>query len=436
MLQHDIRQRLFHEHLELLPQMNEIYELELAFAETQALDEKALVHRGAYFASVKGVATNHFRLCAGESMHLPAGTAIKRRQFFERNQFRTGYATHGLFPYRGKFHPQMVKGILNAMSLKPGECVLDPMMGSGTTLVEAAVMGIDAKGFDVSPFCAFMASTKIDGLRVALEPLDRAVRESESLFRFFGEIAKGKIGLQGTEGGYRPHDRPHDMAAEWFAPEVWGLLLLAYLDSVGFAERSSRQKPNVQFRGILEKYAAVTRRIQNGMAALDLVTGHAQAQRGDARCLPLAASSIDGILFSPPYSFAVDYVENDAPHLRLMGANLDELRERMVGLRGRSLREKFDAYIKDMQQVLTECVRVLRPGRCCAIVIGTNRNQLGKVFDQDPAEVEGLDLQMIRLAEAVGLNFVRRFERRIVGLANTMRDEDILLLRKECSRSS
>ncbi len=217
---------------------------------------------------------------------------------------------------------------------------------------------------------------------------------------------------------------------------VPGETRLAYLDSVGFAERSSRQKPNVQFRGILEKYAAVTRRIQNGMAALDLVTGHAQAQRGDARCLPLAASSIDGILFSPPYSFAVDYVENDAPHLRLMGANLDELRERMVGLRGRSLREKFDAYIKDMQQVLTECVRVLRPGRCCAIVIGTNRNQLGKVFDQDPAEVEGLDLQMIRLAEAVGLNFVRRFERRIVGLANTMRDEDILLLRKECSRSS
>ncbi|HTF42428.1 MAG TPA: hypothetical protein VK641_00950 [Terriglobales bacterium] len=435
MLQHDIRQRLFHGHLELLPQMNEIYELELAFAESQALSEKALVHHGAYFASVKGVATNHFRLCAGESMHLPDGTAIKRRQFFERNQFRTGYATHGLFPYRGKFHPQMVKGILNAMGLRPGECVLDPMMGSGTTLVEAAVMGIDAKGFDVSPFCQFMASTKIDGLRVALEPLDRAVRESGLLFRFFGDVAGAKIKLLGTADGYRPDILPQGMAAEWFAPKVWGILLLAYLDSVGFAERSSRQKPNVQFRGILEKYAAVARRIQQGLAALDIATGHAQAQQGDARCLPLAASSIDGILFSPPYSFAVDYVENDAPHLRLLGANLDELRGRMVGLRGQSLREKFEGYIKDMQQVLAECARVLRPGRCCAIVIGTNRNQLGEVFDQDPAEVEGLDLQMIRLAEAVGLKFTRRFERRIVGLANTMRDEDILLLQKVSDES-
>lgn len=366
---------------------------------------------------------------------MPDGTAIKRRQFFERNQFRTGYATHGLFPYRGKFHPQMVKGILNAMSLKPGECVLDPMMGSGTTLVEAAVMGIDAKGFDVSPFCAFMATTKIEGLRVALDPLDRAVRESELLFRFFGDIAEGKIELLGKADGYRPVERPGNLAEEWFVPEVWGLLLLAYLDSVGFAERSSRQKPNVQFRGILEKYAVVARRIQAGLAILDIVTGHAEAQLGDARSLPLPASSIDGILFSPPYSFAVDYLQNDEPHLRLLGANLDELRERMVGLRGQSLREKFDAYIKDMQQVLAECARVLRPGRCCAIVIGTNRNQLSKVLDQNPEEVEGLDLQMIRLAKNVGLKLARRFERRIVGLANTMRDEDILLLQKEPDRS-
>ncbi len=47
-----------------------------------------------------------------------------------------------------------------------------------------------------------------------------------------------------------------------------------------------------------------------------------------------------------------------------------------------------------------------------------------------PSEVEGLDELMIRLNAAVGLNFVRRFERRIVGLANTMRNEDVLLFTK------
>ncbi len=431
MIQNDLRQRLFHGHLELLPQLNEIYELELAFAESQLLDDQALVNRGAYFAAVSGVPTNHFRLCAGESLHLPDGTARKRRQFFERNQFRTGYATHGLFPYRGKFHPQMVKGILNVMGLRPGETVLDPMMGSGTTLVEATLMGIDSVGFDASPFCQFMAAAKLDGFEVPVDSLDKAVCESESLFRFFGGIPVGKVPLRAAAERHRPIQQPSAFAPEWFEPRVWSLLLLAYLDSVGFAERSSRQAPNIQFRGILERYAAVTRKLQERRAPLKLAVGRAKAEQGDARSLPLPNSSIDGILFSPPYSFAVDYVENDAPHLRMLGADLDDLREQIVGLRGRTLRQKFDTYVEDMTLVLNECARVLRSQRCCAIVIGTNSNQLGKLFGQDPEQVDGLDEVMIRLAETMGMTFVRRFERRIVGLANTMRDEDILLFRKQ-----
>ena len=92
--------------------------------ESQLLDEADLVKRAAYFASVGDQQTYHFRICAGESLHLPDGTAGKRRQFFERNQFRTGYATHGLFPYRGKFHPQMIKGILNTMGMGPKSAFL------------------------------------------------------------------------------------------------------------------------------------------------------------------------------------------------------------------------------------------------------------------------------------------------------------------------
>lgn len=431
MLQDNIRQRLFHGHLELLPQMNEIYELELAFAESQLLDDAALVHRGAYFAAVNGATTNHFGLCVGEALHLPEGTARRRRRFFERNQFRTGYATHGLFPYRGKFHPQMVKGIINAMGIQPGDRVLDPMMGSGTTLVEGALMGVDTVGFDVSPFCQFMATAKLDGFAVALEPLDRALRESDALFRFFGEVAAGKVPLDSAVHRYRPCEKPVGFPAEWFDSRVWGLLLLAYLDSVGFAERSSRQAPNIQFRGILERYAFATRKFQNGLRELSLSVGHGEANEGDARHLPLPDASIDGILFSPPYSFAVDYVANDAPHLRLIGARPDDLRERMVGLRGHTLRDKFDIYVDDMKSVLSECARVLRARRCCSIVIGTNRNQLGKLFRKESDQVKGLDDMMIRFAEFAGMNFVRRFERRIVGLANTMREEDILLFRKQ-----
>ena len=317
------------------------------------------------------------------------------------------------------------------MGLRPGDLVLDPMMGSGTTLVEAAIMGIDAVGFDVSPFCQFMTSTKLDSLTVSMEWSEGAVTESALLFRFFKELSAGKVQIHDCEHHYYPTETPQGFPSEWFEQKVWNMLLLAYFDSVGFAERSSKQTPEFQFHGILERYVAVTRKFQNRMAALGLTMGKATAYQGDARSIPLPDSSVDGILFSPPYSFAVDYVENDASHLRLLGANLDDLRARMIGLRGISFRQKYDSYVTDVQKVLTECDRVLRSGRFCAIVIGTNRNQLSKALGITPDKVDGLDDLMIRLANSIGMNLVHRFERRIVGLANTMREEDILLFLKQ-----
>lgn len=111
---------------------------------------------------------------------------------------------------------------------------------------------------------------------------------------------------------------------------------------------------------------------QEGRAALQLAAERAKAEQGAARSLPLPNSSIDGTLFSPRYSFAVDYVENDASHLRMLAVDLDGLRERIVGLRGRTLRQMFVTYVEDMKLVLAECARVLRPQRSCAIVIGTS----------------------------------------------------------------
>jgi tRNA (guanine10-N2)-dimethyltransferase len=53
----------------------------------------------------------------------------------------------------------MVRGILNVVGVGPGKSMLDPMMGSGTVLIEAALLGADSVGFDISPFCAFMTET-------------------------------------------------------------------------------------------------------------------------------------------------------------------------------------------------------------------------------------------------------------------------------------
>src|SRR5712692_3492479 len=119
-------------HLEVVPQLNEVYELQLALWESEALSDQEIVSNGAYFARVGDRCTRHFLMCRGEPVKIPKHSSSRLRSFFKSNQFKTGYATHGLFPYRGKFHPQMIKALLNIMGLKPGQTVLDPMMGSGT----------------------------------------------------------------------------------------------------------------------------------------------------------------------------------------------------------------------------------------------------------------------------------------------------------------
>ena len=64
---------------------------------------------------------------------------------------------HRLHPYLGKFIPQMVEVFLR--KFQP-VTVCDPFVGSGTTLVEAATLGINAIGCDISAFNCLIARVK------------------------------------------------------------------------------------------------------------------------------------------------------------------------------------------------------------------------------------------------------------------------------------
>jgi hypothetical protein len=78
------------------------------------------------------------------------------------------YATHGLHSYAAKCPPHLVKYGLRYFS-KAGERVLDPMVGSGTTLVEARLMGRHAVGYDIDPLARLIAevkSTPIQDVRI------------------------------------------------------------------------------------------------------------------------------------------------------------------------------------------------------------------------------------------------------------------------------
>ncbi|PTN34441.1 hypothetical protein C6366_12595 [Desulfonatronum sp. SC1] len=445
-LAQNLKARLFPPERRVLPNLNDFYELELAFYENLILDDEGLEQRGAYFASVNGKPTRHFLICTGNPLKLPDHSSSRLKSFFEKNIFRTGYGTHGLFPYRGKFHPQMIKGIINVMGLKPGETVLDPMMGSGTVSAEATLMGINSVGVDASPFCRFMTQTKIDALTMSLTRAKGALGNSEEVFEYF----KGRVGMPLIGGKERrPAPTSEGMAAMETVAEyamardrekltkedrdtsdTYNFLLLAYLDSAGYAERSTRKAPLEQFRSILERYVFVAEKIQAVLKGVESELGQARILQGDARSLPLEDQSVHGIVFSPPYSFAVDYVKNDSFHLNFLGVDVQDLRTRMVGLRGGKLAEKFEFYKDDMNKVLAECGRVLRKNRFCAIIVGTNSNQLGKVLGLPPENVPGLHSVLAEMAEGHGFRLVKEMSRPITGLSNTMRREYILMLEK------
>ena len=76
------------------------------------------------------------------------------------NRRNLRYGVHGLHEYRGKFFPQLVRSLINSEKLESGTNILDPMCGSGTTLVEAEILGCNAFGVDMNPLSVLMSRAK------------------------------------------------------------------------------------------------------------------------------------------------------------------------------------------------------------------------------------------------------------------------------------
>ena len=154
-------------------------------------------------------------------------------------------------------------------------------------------------------------------------------------------------------------------------------------------------------------------------------------QQGDARNLDIDTNSIDGIIFSPPYSFAIDYLKNDLSHLKYFEKDISKLNKSMIGMRGKSLKEKYSIYLEDIDKVISECFRVLKKSRFCIIIIGTNDSQLSKALKIPKKNVSGLNKVITDIGLSKGFSHIRSLPRQIVGMANTMRQEYIVILQKQ-----
>jgi hypothetical protein len=141
---------------------------------------------------------------------------------------------HRLHPYLGKFIPQLVGHFLSRY-FAPGERVLDPFSGSGTTLVEAAERGMDSTGIELSEFNVMISRVKLawyDIPAVKREVLDICSRtaefsaQSSKMTWQDKEERKTPSSLsRREEDGCEEHGESSSYLQTWFAPRTLSELL-------------------------------------------------------------------------------------------------------------------------------------------------------------------------------------------------------------------
>jgi len=299
----------------------------------------------------------------------------------------------------------MIRALLNIIGLEQGDTVLDPFIGSGTTALEAQLLGINCVGIDISPLCVLQSKVKTESIDVLpqiiewKEEITKRIRPS-SLFNLEGKTIDSTIDSISDE-------------------RVKNFYRMAKLVAISDNARRGKDFSNAFLKN-LELMIVSVRDYVEIVKKLKLELGKVDIKTGDARALPLDNESVDGIVTSPPYSIALDYVTNDAHALKELGYNLSEIREEFVGVRGRG-RTRIDLYNEDMKKSLEEMFRVLKPKKYAVIVIG-NATYMGQ-------EVKTVEFT-IDYAEKIGFKLIKNIDKIIFGLYNVMQKENILIFKK------
>jgi len=397
------------EDLVLLDNVQFIYELSLAELELKAFGvdfeitnglrefkilnkseelKELIKKKGSYFKTIDGELTDYFYI-------------IQKNQTRSVNQ----YLTHWIYPYKGKFHPQMIRALLNIIGLKKGDTVFEPFSGSGTTALEAQLLGINFRGMDISPLCVIQGRVKTESLYV----LDEILKLKDEV------ISKLLPNLFHNETDY--YRLIEDITSD---EKVKNFYKMARLLAVSDNSRRKRDFRTSFIKNLNLMITSVKDFIEI-KERLNLKFGDVKIEVGDSRSVKLSDNSIDGIITSPPYSIALDYIQNDVHSLKDLGFDISKMRNDFIGVRGTG-KSKVELYNEDMKKSYSEMYRVLKPNKFAVIVIG-NATYQGK-------EIKTVEFT-IDYMEGVGFKLVKNINKIIFGLYNIMKKENILIFKKE-----
>jgi len=345
--------------------------------------------------------------------------ALLRRDLdFESSD--SGYASHGIHPFAAKFPPQIPRLFIEELT-ESGDSVLDPMAGSGTTIVEALLLRREAFGFDLDPLAVRLCKVKTTWLdpvelgKVGMEIIEEAHKKSNSdrplrrdLEVRFDEATRAFLDywfLPETQlellALVQTIEQETESPVRDFFELAFSSAIIAKTGGVSLARDLAHSRPHRDLskkpRNAIAEFGLRLGKILKKFPNLPQRVKRVFVGRRDARAVPLPTSSIDLIVTSPPYANAIDYMRAHKFSLIWFGysiAALSDLRSRYIGSEKTTLQSyptlpskvesavkrlaEKDAgkskvlckYLNEMKEVFSEMHRVLRPGKAAVLVVG------------------------------------------------------------------
>ena len=254
------------------------------------------------------------------------------------------YLTHSLHEYKGRFYPQLAKSLFNYAGLKQGDTVLDPFCGSGTTLLESLLFGINATGIDINPVAFMIARAKIQSVLLNVEELSMIDDRLKEI--------KDKSGLNDVDTEQLHHSLDIDYLKKWF-PIINLNNIISIQSSISNLPKNLQFLPKVVLSNLLRKFSyqdpnqlrirrrsdtppenlipifqlELQRQIENLLKFKSIKKFDLQANvrnyLGDIRTLMqndfIDENSVDAVITSPPYATALPYVDTDRLSLFAFG---------------------------------------------------------------------------------------------------------------------
>lgn len=305
--------------------------------------------------------------------------------------------------------------------------ILDPMAGSGTTVVAARLLGHQAVGFDTDPLALLIARTWCSSVNPEalrrqakkvlayaqksyrnLTPADayphNANDETRAFIRFwFDETARRQLTALS-----QAISRVKDPAKRRFLWSAFSRMIITKQAGASLAMDISHSRPHKSYK------IAPLRPLKRFLIAMDAVLRAspfscgellptAIIRKADARKLPLNDDSIDLVVTSPPYLNAIDYLRGHKFSLVWMGHSIEEirhLRSQNIGTESSRLsspntdrtslaikkmgktdqlpersRGMLARYVDDMNTVMAEIHRVLVQKGEAVLVVGNSTIQ-------------------------------------------------------------